>query len=327
MSVLSSFGCGDAASDVMDAASDVLAAAGEVMAAQDAPDAEAVDVASAVPAYAPCAMSARVGLFSIVLAADYTAVEGRVADGVVPANVRVATDSEGDCRLLEGRSLSCEPACRAGETCNDAGACIAYPTAQSVGAVTVVGLSVPLSMQPTSLGAYNSAATSIPHPGFGEGDAITLTALGAVLPGFTLEGRGVAALSVTTDEVVLVRDAALALDWTPGADASARIRMVLDLAHHGGIAASLECDAVADDGHFELPARLVSALLDIGVAGYPTLTVSRRTADSETIAPGCVELAVLSEVTLPVVVPGLTSCSSDEQCTDSQTCQADLTCR
>lgn len=276
--------------------------------------------------YAPCAAADRVGGFLVILADGYTAVEGRVASGVVPANVREATSTSGSCRVLEGRRLSCTPACGAGETCDTDGTCIPYPTAGSVGVVTVQGLSAALSMSPTSIGSYTNGATNLPHPGVGEGTVVTVTAPGDVLPGFTLEARGIAPLETSLTEVALARDRALSVTWTPATEPSGRVRLLLDLAHHGGIAASLECDGLEDDGRFEIPANLVTRLMDIGLAGFPTLTVSRRAASSTDIAPGCVDFSVVSEVVLPVAIDGLTSCVDDEECPSGQTCQADLTC-
>ena len=276
-------------------------------------------------AYAPCAASERVGGFLVLLADGYTAVEGRVASGVVPANVREATSVSGSCRVLEGRVLSC-PACGAGETCGTDGACVPYPTAGSVGVVAVQGLSAALSMSPTSIGSYTNGATSLPHPGVGEGAVVSVDAPGDVLPGFTLEARGIAPLATELTEVALARDRALTVTWTPATEPSARIRLLLDLAHHGGIAASLECDGLDDDGGFEIPANLVTRLMDIGLAGFPTLTISRRAASSTDIAPGCVDFSIVSEVVLSVTIDGLTSCVDDEECPSGQTCQADLTC-
>lgn len=318
--------------DTTEAADTVDVDGAEVADTQDETDALDAAPGDAGPdavttlAYTPCSADVRVGVFKVLLADGYTAVEGRVASGVVPSAVRVETDREGACRLVEGRTLFCDPGCASGKTCDVDGTCIDYPTAKSVGVVTVNGLTVPLAMTPTSTGSYNNGATSIPHPGFAEGGLVTLSAPGDVLPGFALEGRGVAPLVVAQTEAALVRGQALGIDWTPGANASARLRLVLDLAHHGGIAASVECEGVDDDGSFEIPARLIDALIDIGVAGFPTLTLTRRTADSVTITPGCVELSVEHEVVVPVVVPGVTSCVSDEECPDGQTCQFDLTC-
>lgn len=299
----------------------------------DTSDADLVDLADLTDsgevseAYAPCPAAERVGGFAVVLADGYSAVEGRVASGVVPANVREVSASEGGCRLLEGRRLSCSPACGAGETCGFDGVCIAYPTSASVGVVSVSGLTATLSMSPTSIGSYTNGATQLPHPALVEGGLASVSAPGEVLPGFTLTSRGIAALETSQDEVALARDREFEVTWTPGGEGSARVRLVLDLAHHGGIAASLECDDLADDGSFAVPATLVTRLMDIGLAGFPTLTVTRRTASSTTISPGCVDFVVSSEVVLPVVIEGLVSCVEDEECPEGQTCQFDLTCK
>lgn len=276
--------------------------------------------------YAPCMAAERVGGFSVVLDDGYTAVDGRVASGVVPSSIRDETASAGGCRLVEGRSLSCTPACSSDQTCDVGNVCIPYPTAASVGVVTVDGLTAPLSMSPTSVGSYTNGATTLPHPAASVGSVVTLTAPGDVLPGFTLTTRGVEAIAVDQTGVALVRDQAFVVTWTPGTESSARVRMVLDLAHHGSVAASLDCDGLDDDGNFEVPASMVTRLIDIGVAGFPTLTVTRRTAAKTAIEQGCVDLTVQSSVVLPVTVDGVTSCVEDEECDNGETCQGDLTC-
>jgi hypothetical protein len=181
-------------------------------------------------------------------------------------------------------------------------------------------------MSPTSVGSYTNGATTIPHPGVAVGSVVTLTAPGDALPGFSLTTRGVEAIAVDQTAVELVRDQAFTVTWTPGTEPSARVRMVLDLAHHGGIAASLDCDGLGDDGSFALPATMVTRLMDIGVAGFPTLTVTRRTAARTATANGCVDLTVQSSVVLSVTVEGVTSCVEDEECDNGETCQGDLTC-
>lgn len=284
------------------------------------------DAGVAALAYTPCAADARVGSFTVRLADGFSAVEGRVFDGVVPANVRAVTATEGSCRILEGRNLFCDPACGASETCGEDGTCIAYPRAQSAGAVTVGGLKAELTMEPSSVAYYSNGATSLPHPAFDEGAAITLSAAGDAVEAFTLEGVGITALAGAPTELELAGGQDLHVTWTPGGVDAARVRLVLDLAHHGGIAASMECDALPDDGAFDVPAALVDALLDIGVAGFPTITMSRRTEDSTTLSVGCVELGVVSEVVGNLTVPGVVSCASDDDCSAGETCRDDLTC-
>lgn len=277
--------------------------------------------------YAPCAADERVGTFALELADGFTAFEGRVTNAVVPANVRAVTATEGQCQLLQGRNLFCDPACGAGQTCGEDGACIAFPTAQSVGALTVTGLPVALTMMPSAVNFYSNGATTIPHPGFARGTAIGLSATGGTLPAFALGGEGVAALELDAADITIQRGSPVSLRWTASATSAAvRLRFVLDLAHHGGISASIDCDGIADTGRFDIPAALTAQLLDIGVAGFPTLSASRRSADSTTLSAGCVELDVVSKVDRVVVIPGLESCSQDEDCTGGETCQPDLTC-
>jgi hypothetical protein len=115
-------------------------------------------------AYTPCDAAVRVGEFAIELGEGFTALEGRVRDAVIPANVRAVTAESGRCKLLQGRSLFCDPACGASQTCGEGGVCIAFPTAKSVGAVTVSGLSTALTIMPTAVNFYSNGATTIPHP-------------------------------------------------------------------------------------------------------------------------------------------------------------------
>jgi hypothetical protein len=286
------------------------------------PDAGTAD--DALP-YRPCAPASRLGGFALRLEDGFSAVEGRVLDGVVPGNVREITGSEGACVLLEGRNFSCDPPCASGQTCGADG-CIPYPRARSVGVVTVRGLKDPLTLEPSRVGSYSSAGQALSHPAFLEDAPLSLEAGGAELPGFTLQARGVAALEAPEDAVALERGQPVRLRWVPGGGASARIKAVLDLAHHGGIAASVECDGLEDSGAFDVPAALVARLLDLGLAGFPAVTLTRQTATSLELGPGCVELDALSEVARPIAVPGLLSCTQDEDCPGSARCRFDLTC-
>jgi hypothetical protein len=292
------------------------------------PSEDSEDTDTSELAYAPCDASQRAGQFTLELGDGYTAVQGRVLSGVVPANVRQVEAQEGQCRLLRGRTLFCEPACGASQTCGEGGVCISYPTARNVGSVSVRGLKTELSLSPNSAKFYSSSATTLPHPGFDEGASIKLVASGSEVETFTLRGQGVGALIVPEGPITLERDQPVTVSWTPSASpGAARIQLVVDLAHHGGIAASLECDGLADTGSFTLPTGLVSQLLDVGVAGFPKISISRRSADSTNTSVGCVELLVLSQVDREILIPGLVSCSGDEDCPEGKTCQPDLTCQ
>ncbi|HWO13004.1 MAG TPA: hypothetical protein VNN80_26070, partial [Polyangiaceae bacterium] len=69
------------------------------------------------------------------------------------------------------------------------------------------------------------------------------------------------------------------------------------------------------------PARLIDALSALGRSGFPTITLTRRTATSTSMALGCVQMLVTSEVTAGVAVAGLTSCNTSDMCPEGQTCR------
>jgi len=74
-------------------------------------------------------------------------------------------------------------------------------------------------------------------------------------------------------------------------------------------------------------AALVSKLLSLGVAGFPTVKVTRQAIGATTISAGRVELVVSSLVEQGVSIDGLNSCTDSVQCPQGQTCQSDLTCK
>lgn len=282
--------------------------------------------------YSPCSDATGVGSFVVrAVEEDGTDrpprihVSGSVRDGVVPMDVWEPLAEAGDCRLMVGPSFFCDPICGSSEACAAGGSCIAYPRSRSVGDVQIAGLAAEVSMSPSASNYYEPLAV-VPYPGFGEGADIQLDAQGGDYAAFTLFGQGVRALSLADGEITVAREQPVNLRWAAqDAPGSARIHVELDVAHHGGTLARIECEA-ADTGALDVPAALVTQLLDRGVAGFPAVLVSRRTVDSIAIAPGCVEFVVSSEVARQVTVPGVVSCSAVYPCPDGQTCQVDLTC-
>jgi hypothetical protein len=203
------------------------------------------------------------------------------------------------------------------------------PVQRSVGTVTITGLSTSVSLTPdTTTSAYGFAG-DIPQPGFTEGAAITLNAAGAVYGPFSLSAQGVAALTLTSGEVTVATGTPITLTWTPPTTpANGRIHISLNLASHGTDSVALDCD-VADTGSYQIPATLITQLLKEEVAGYPTLTVARRTADSIAIAPGCVDLLVQAVVVSEVVIAGVTYCANrgeTAECVTGQICKDNYIC-
>ncbi len=265
-----------------------------------------------------------VGVFELELhepdAADpgSTSVLGAVYDAAGPEAVRwTAVATSGDCVLSTPEIPFCATPCDGDAVCVDTDTCQAYPTKQDAGSVTITGLGDdPIVLQEVALTYQLPAGTNLAYPPFSDGDPVELAA-GA----FTIDTTAIAPLDFSTTALDLARDTALSLAWTPG-DVDARFTVKLDISHHGGSRGKLEC-VTDDDGGLTIDAALITRLLDLGAAGYPTIIVSRV----RTSATGGVSLIVRSEVERPVTVPGIESCTSDDDCTPPATCQDDLTCQ
>lgn len=288
-------------------------------------DATAPDAGAPPSLAGACPAETRVGRFEVALAADYTSVQGQVADGVVPVQVPAVQAESGACRLLRPPTLFCEGGCAVGEVCTAAGACAPAPGNVDVGAVTVQGLSAAVEMTASAPVWFYSHRGALPHPGVQPGDAVALLAAGLdpVAP-FTLHGVGIEPLVAPADPVPLEAGVPTALAWTAGAGV-AEVHVELNIANHGGTPAWIEC-TVPDTGAFTVPVELTDALLALGYSGFPSVVLTRRTADRADTALGCVDFWISAQAVLDLAIPGLVSCSTDADCADDQTCQPDLTC-
>ncbi len=252
------------------------------------------------PLHGPCEMDRRVGRFEIAHEPLQSSVSGSVAEGVLPAMVLEQVGASGDCVLLRYDNPLCDPACEAGQTCDHDGSCIPFPGNLDVGVVTVDGLLAAVQMHPTGAGRLYYD-TDLPHPVFGPGDPIRLVASGGEVAGFTLHGEGVEPLELLGDVWNVVGGSGLDVAWVPAAGGSATILVTLNLDQHGLSPATLVCEC-ADTGTMTVPPELVTQLLDSGISGLPSGSVYRRTVDSASVEPGCVELAVFSHRSVDVVI-------------------------
>lgn len=274
-----------------------------------------------------CADDTRVGAFEIALNDGFTSVQGTVADAVAPTQITEVVATEGDCVLVQPPALFCDPVCGSGTTCDASGSCVPAPQGVSVGTVTVDGLASAVEMTASPPVFFYTNTGTLEHPGFAEGADIVLTASGAGdIEPFALGVGGVAPLALPQSSVALDADQPVTVTWSaPGVAGAARISLELDIAQHGGTPAAIACD-VADTGSFEIPVALTNQLLELGFSGFPSLAVVRESVDSTDTAVGCVELSATSAAVYDVDIPGLTSCSDDNDCTPPETCQPDLTC-
>ena len=279
-----------------------------------------------------------VGNFNIELRDDeppVTAIAGIVNDKTPPsAVIWNQTALDGDCELLQPDVPFCNTPCDVStEVCVADDVCAAHAVKQDVGTVSVSGVRTTTGATTFELTSNSNnylvpGAISLVYPGFAAGDPLTVAATGsAFTPPFTITAIGIAPLVVTNPDRDLARNASVDLTWTPPASgATSRLHLKLDISHHGGSKGKIECDT-ADDGTLTLSAPMITQLLDLGAAGFPTIELTRvATGDALTTA-GRVDLSVLSSVERPVTVPGIISCDGDEDCTAPATCQSDLTCR
>lgn len=260
----------------------------------------------------------------------YSQVLGKVYDGPTPDLVQWnETLVDGDCRVLIPYVPFCGEGCGSGACVAD-DACQAYPVARGAGRVTVRGVrdaggQTQFTLDPVAK-AYQTVEP-MPFPPFAEGDAVSVSAAGDELAAFTVSSTGIAPLALSGDALALARDTDLPLAWTAaGASGNTRIRVKLDISHHAGSKGKIECDT-ADDGNLVIAGALVTKLLDLGVAGFPTIVVARHAVGSTQLTVGRVELDVVSDLEASVGVPGVVSCNEDGDCPDGQHCQTSLMCQ
>jgi hypothetical protein len=249
----------------------------------------------------------------------YSSVLGRFFDGPTPPAIPLELDTElGDCQLMVPSQPFCSTPC-APDVCTADDVCTPYPTPLAVGTLSVEGLGPKLSIDPsTSMSIYQSP--SLPYPPCSPGSAIHVTA-----SAFSLTAECIEPLELTgADPIVVKAGAAVHVTWkAAGAGASSRIRIGLDVAHHGGKKGEIDCE-VPDTGSFDIPEPLVSKLVSLGLAGYPTISVSRVAVGEDQTLPDVVLL--VSQNVQRAVDTGVSSCQEDSECDAPEVCQPTRTC-
>lgn len=259
---------------------------------------------------------------------------GKVYDGPTPQSLVWELDTkDGECELQTPRVPFCATPCGGSAVCVENDVCKPYPTSKGVGTVHASGLLTAgsvgtIDMTPVVNGYQPPSTVTLAVPPFADGVALTVSAEGSssVAP-FTLASTGVAPIALTSSALTLQTGMPLDLTWTPGsATTAARIKVKLDISHHGGTRGQILCDA-ADDGALTISAALTTKLINLGVSGFPSIVVQRQKTGSTVISAGRVDYVVGSELENFVTIPGLTSCTDDAECTPPQTCQTDLRCQ
>jgi hypothetical protein len=254
-----------------------------------------------------------------------TTLFGKVSDGPTPNLVVLELVKEtGGCRLLTPHAPFCDPPCN-GSVCVDNNRCGSYPSAVKVGPIEMQGLgSGPFTLQPIGDG-YPLMDLPLPFPPAPEGGEVKVIVKGSHFGAFTLATQAVAPLA-WADNLILERNKAIALTWTArGLPGVGRMEVKVEISHHGGSKGEIDC-SLPDTGSGQVPAELVTKLIDFGVAGFPTVTLTRVATGTATIAPGQVRLQVLSSIRREVTVAGYTSCDESMPCPGGKICRDNKTC-
>ena len=258
-----------------------------------------------------------------------TAFIGSVTDGPVPTPMSWVTAQEANgCTLYTPKSPFCDPGCGASAVCVTDDHCVDRPTAQSVGTIHLSGVGTDeVSMTPIAGNYQPKGGTMLPFPPCTEGSDVQVRAEGGAYDAFTLTAPCIAELKFD-GPIEIKKATALKLSWNaPGKADLARIQVRVDISHHGGARGKIECD-VDDTGALEIPAAMVDKLVELGVAGFPTVVVTRiATGGVNDGEPKQVKLNVQESIEREIVIDGLVSCTDSSQCTAPKTCQSDLTCR
>ena len=281
--------------------------------------------------------SFQVSLVQPVLGASqgYTSVVGKLYNGPTPSPLNWKEEAKsGSCTLLKPSAPFCETPCGSTATCVAANKCQAFPKSIGVGRVTVEGIKsragdMTFTMDPLNNGYQPAAGVILALPPFSEGDAVKFTAAGdTAAAAFSITAKGISSLHLLNDTLTLADGKAVSLKWTAPADPSlSTISVMVDISHHGGTKGKIECEG-PDNGTMEIAAGLVDELKALGVSGFPKLEMARRAVGTSASVEAKVILE--SQVTMPLNIPGLISCtpgSEDEKCPDGLTCQPDLQCK
>jgi hypothetical protein len=215
-------------------------------------------------------------------------------------------------------SAACDGMCVAKDTCEPTPEKMNVGTASFSGMKDAAGAS---SIELVSVANTYQYAESLPNPPAAEGAEVKVAATGKDYPAFSITGKMVAPLTVTNSKILLESGKPFTLTWTaPTVSGISKINVTLDLSHHGGTKGRLVCDT-NDTGSLVIPAAVLKKLIDLGVTGFPSVTVTRSNVNAATIGQGKIDLKVYADVLLVADMPGLTSCNDSSQCPSGQTCQ------
>jgi hypothetical protein len=256
---------------------------------------------------------------------EYSIVSGSIADSVVPLTILEVIGAEGGCEVKRRNNPFCDPSCESGQTCDFDGECITYPSNQDLGIVDILGLPKAVQMEAVIPGnTYFN--TSLPHPAFEGGELIELQMPGGTYGPITLYGVGVEELAANDKEwrVESGHDLIVSWDAPVGEIVRSEVTLSINIDQHGTSPSSVYC-TFEDNGEGTVPASIVQQLVEVGVSGFPSGVLKRRTADRADASDGCTDFEISSRREVDVDVIGYTPCMSNNDCpAEKPTCNLEL---
>lgn len=262
-----------------------------------------------------------VGNFSVTLnpaidaTGPYTSISGKVYTGKILSDlITTVIAQDANCKVYQYSRQSCSnPACTTSQSCVATDVCQDNPVLAGVGDVTVAGIGTG-ALKLAVVNKNYQYAGDITYPGFAEGDTITLSAAGDYYSAFSVTAPGVASIALTETSYTLATGSPLALTWTPGSSSiNASVSIGLNISKHGGSVGYLECNLL-DTGSLTIPAEQITALMNLGVSGFPQLTATRSTRGVATVSSGVVEFEVTALANPNLQIQGYCSCFDSSDC-------------
>jgi hypothetical protein len=243
-------------------------------------------------------------------------------------------DDASGCQLLTPHTPACTTPCDADSACVQDDTCAPYGTRHDLGQITISGIStadgqsqfVATASKPT-WDYHKEASVTLAYPPAPPGNEVRLVSEGGDYSPLDISFKAIAPLELTSEEpLTLSGDVPLEVTWTADAKSDARIQVKVDISHHGGAKGKIVCD-VPDTGTLSIAAKLTKGLIDLGVAGYPTIELTRVARGVGNIEPGRIEFQMISMEDLSLSIPGLTSCQADTDCPEGQVCLTTHACQ
>jgi hypothetical protein len=262
----------------------------------------------------------------------HTSVLGTLYDSPEIPETYITAATSGDCSLLTPTAPPfCDPGCsEPTPVCTIDGKCVKNPTLINVGELSMGGLSV---AGVTSTFALKSVANKYQPPGTVKLDYPPCATGDTAKVSGTFSGSNVEAATaciepldlLNSDPVPLESGSPLTLEWTaPSSGTNSKIFVELDISHHGGSKGRIRC-LTKDIGQLTIDETLVTALIELGVTGFPQLTVTRTSTGTSAIGEGSLNLTIENSVGRLLQVPGIYNCTESSECpAEKPTCNPDF---